>query len=67
VETLQEIAEQLACTCLFGDWRMLWIDEADAIPPVAQVRLLTLLDDLTRGTDVACASNSGAPTAELLS
>ena len=57
VETIQEIAQQLACTCLFGDWRMLWIDEADAIPPVAQVRFLTLLDDLPRGIAIACTSN----------
>lgn len=57
VETIQDIAQQLACTSLFGDWRLLWIDEADAIPPVAQVRFLTLLDDLPRGIAVACTSN----------
>jgi len=57
VETIEEIARQLACTCLFGDWRMLWIDEADAIPPVAQVRFLTLLDDLPCGIAIACTSN----------
>src|SRR6478609_10060266 len=57
VEMIHEIVQQLACTSLFGDWRMLWIDEADAIPPVAQVRFLTLLDDLPRGVAVACTSN----------
>jgi len=57
VETIQDIARQLVGTSLFGDWRLLWIDEADAIPPVAQVRFLTLLDDLPRGTAVACTSN----------
>ncbi len=57
VETIEEIARQLACTGLFGDWRMLWIDEADAIPPVAQVRFLSLLDDLPRSVAVACTSN----------
>lgn len=57
LEMIHEIAQQLACTSLFGDWRMLWIDEADAIPPVAQVRFLTLLDDLPRGVAVACTSN----------
>ena len=57
VETIEETARQLACTCLSGDWRMLWIDEADAIPPVAQVRFLTLLDDLPRGIAIACTSN----------
>lgn len=57
VETIEEISRQLACTCLFGNWRMLWIDEADAIPPVAQVRFLTLLDDLPAGIAIACTSN----------
>lgn len=57
VEIIHEIVQQLVCTSLFGDWRMLWIDEADAIPPVAQVRFLTLLDDLPRGVAVACTSN----------
>jgi replication-associated recombination protein RarA len=57
VETIEEIARQLACTCLFGDWRMLWIDEADAIPPVAQVRFLTLLDDVPPGVAIARTSN----------
>lgn len=57
VETIQEISQQLAHTSLFGEWRLLWIDEADAIPPVAQVRFLTLLDDLPRGIAVACTSN----------
>lgn len=57
VETIEEISRELACTSLFGDWRLLWIDEADAIPPVAQVRFLTLLDDLPHGIAIACTSN----------
>jgi replication-associated recombination protein RarA len=57
VEMIHEIVPQLGGTSLFGDWRLLWIDEADAIPPVAQVRFLTLLDDLPRGVAVACTSN----------
>lgn len=36
---------------------MLWIDEADEIPRLAQVRFLTLLDDLPLGVAVACTSN----------
>ena len=36
---------------------MLWIDEADEIPRLAQVRFLTLLDDLPAGVAVACTSN----------
>jgi replication-associated recombination protein RarA len=57
VEVIEEIGRQLAGTSFFGDWRLLWIDEADAIPPVAQVRFLTLLDDLPRGIAIACTSN----------
>ena len=57
VELIEDIARQLAGTSLFGDWRLLWIDEADAIPPVAQVRFLTLLDDLSPGVAIACTSN----------
>ncbi len=57
VEMIQEIVQKLAGMSLFGDWRLLWIDEADAIPIVAQVRLLTLLDDLPRGVAAACTSN----------
>ena len=57
VEAIEDIARQLAGTSLFGDWRLLWIDEADAIPPVAQVRFLTLLDDLPCGVAIACTSN----------
>ena len=36
---------------------MLWIDEADEIPRVAQVRFLTVTDDLPSGVIVACTSN----------
>ena len=36
---------------------MLWIDKANAIPPVAQVRFFTLLDDLPRGIAIACTGN----------
>ena len=57
VERIEEIAANLHYKNLFGDWRMLWIDEADEIPRVAQVRFLTLLDDLPGGVVVACTSN----------
>ncbi len=36
---------------------MLWVDEADEIPRVAQIRFLTLLDDLPNGVVVVCTSN----------
>jgi replication-associated recombination protein RarA len=57
LEVIEEIGRQFQQTNLFGDYRMLHIDEADAIPPVAQVRFLSLLDDLPDGVVVACTSN----------
>ena len=57
MEKIEDIAANLHYKNLFGDWRMLWIDEADEIPRVAQVRFLTLLDDLPHGVVVACTSN----------
>ena len=57
VEVVDDIAASLAYRSLFGDWRLLWIDEADRIPTVAQVRLLTVLDDLPAGVAILCTSN----------
>lgn len=42
---------------LYGTFKLFWIDEADRIPATAQVRFLTLLDDLPSGNIVACTSN----------
>lgn len=42
---------------LYGAFKLFWIDEADKIPSTAQVRFLTLLDDLPAGNIVACTSN----------
>jgi DNA polymerase III delta prime subunit len=58
VDTLDDIERQLAMTNLFGDWRMLWVDEGDAVPSVAQIRLLTLLDELPPGVIVLFTSNN---------
>lgn len=57
VEVVDELARQLAYGSLYGDYNFLWVDEADKIPAVAQVRFLTLLDDLPQGTAVVCTSN----------
>lgn len=57
IEVVEELARELATTSLFSEWRLLWIDEADKIPTIAQVRLLTLLDDLPPGVAVFCTSN----------
>lgn len=58
VDRLDELTSSLQLTDLFGDYRIVQIDEADAIPTVAQVRMLTVLDDLPRGVVVVCTSNS---------
>jgi replication-associated recombination protein RarA len=57
IERIELLAECLHYKSLFGDWRMVWIDEADEIPRVAQVRFLTVMDDLPAGVIVACTSN----------
>lgn len=57
IEKVEEIANDLHYRDMFGGYRLIWIEEADAVPAVAQVRLLTLLDDLPSGTAVVCTSN----------
>ena len=57
IETVEDIANDLHYRDMFGTYRLIWIEEADVVPPVAQVRLLTLLDDLPKGCAVVCTSN----------
>jgi len=57
VETIEHIAQSLRMTNLFAGYRFLCIEEADRIPPAAQVRLLLLLDELPPQTAVVCTSN----------
>jgi DNA polymerase III delta prime subunit len=57
LETLEDIARDLQFRDMFGAYRMIWIDEADAIPSAAQIRFLTLLDDLPNSCAVVCTSN----------
>jgi replication-associated recombination protein RarA len=56
-ERIEEIAASFHYKSLFSDWRLLWIDEADEIPRVAQVCSLTVFDDLPHGVAVVCTSN----------
>jgi replication-associated recombination protein RarA len=58
VEAVEELAARLRYKELFGGYRFIWIDEADKIPLVAQVRFLSLLDDLPKQTAVVCTCNS---------
>lgn len=57
IELIEELARSLHYKGLFGDYRLVHIDEADEIPRVAQVRFLSLLDDLPNGVAVVCTSN----------
>jgi DNA polymerase III delta prime subunit len=56
-ERVEEIANALHYRDMFGTYRFIWIEEADAIPAIAQIRFLTLLDDLPPGCAVVCTSN----------
>lgn len=57
IDRVEQIANDLHYRDMFGSYRMLWIEEADKVTPAAQVRLLTLLDDLPNGCAVVCTSN----------
>ena len=57
MDKLDEIEAQLHYKSLFGDYRLVNVEEADTIPSTAQVRFLTLLDDLPPGVVVVCTSN----------
>lgn len=57
IEKVEELERELRLRGFFDDYRLFWIDEADAIPSVAQTRFLTLMDDLPTGVAMACTSN----------
>jgi DNA polymerase III delta prime subunit len=57
MELVEQLAQQMVYRPMTGDYRLIWIDEADEIPRVAQVRTLTLLDDLPAGNAIVCTSN----------
>jgi MoxR-like ATPase len=57
IEIVDEIARSFHYKDLFGAYRILSIEEVDKVPMLAQVRLLTLLDDLPDRTAVVCTSN----------
>ena len=57
IEEVEELSTRWHYRDLFGDYRVLRIEEVDKVPHVAQVRLLTLLDDLPANAAVVCTSN----------
>lgn len=46
IEAVEELAASLRYRELFGQYRLIRVEEVDKVPVVAQVRLLTLLDEL---------------------
>jgi replication-associated recombination protein RarA len=56
-EVVDEMSASMAYKDMFGGYRLIWIDEADKIPSLAQVRILSFLDDLPRYAAVVCTSN----------
>src|SRR6185436_15984472 len=57
IEVIENLANRFTGSNLYDNYDLVWIDEADEIPRVAQVRFLTLLDDLRPGVAVICTSN----------
>ena len=59
LETVDELTTSMHYCSLTGDYKLIWIDEIDAIQRniPAQMRFLTMLDDLPDGCAIACTSN----------
>lgn len=59
LDRVEEIAAGLPYRDLYADYKAIWFEECDKMSMAAQVRMLTLLDDLneTRGTVILCTSN----------
>lgn len=59
IDVIRDITQSLALSHndLFGEYRVIAVQEADAIPSIAQTRWLTTLDNLPRRTAVVCTSN----------
>ncbi len=57
IEEVNSMARDLHYRDMFGKTRVWQIEEVDKVPTVAQVRLLTLLDDMPSGTAFVCTTN----------
>jgi len=57
IDQADEIARSFRLTDMFGGYRVLQIEEVDSVPMVAQVRMLTLLDELPKKCAVVATSN----------
>ena len=58
IEKVRDIAADLHYKDLFGSYRVIWVEEADAIPSAAQTRFLLLMDELPPGCAVICTTNA---------
>ena len=56
-ETVKGWHDARGLSCLWGDWRIKVIEEADKVPAIAQVLMLDYLDQLTPGTAILATSN----------
>ena len=57
VETIDDWAGRLCFRELYGNYRVLWIEEVDKVNAFVQARMLSLLDDLPDHVAVVCTSN----------
>lgn len=57
IEQVEQLARTLGCREMFGSYRVIRVEEVDAVPTVAQIRFLTLSDDLPPHTAIICTSN----------
>ena len=60
IERVEDIAATLPYRDLYSDYKAIWFEECDKMSLAAQVRLLTLLDDVEQlpGIVIVCTSNS---------
>jgi len=65
IEQVEDLARTVQMTNMYGDYRVIRVEEIDAVPKVAQVRLLTLLDDLPRGNAFIGTSNCSIKQLEM--
>ena len=59
MDRVEAIADGLPYRDLYADYKAIWFEECDKMTNAAQVRMLTILDDLNdlNGTVVLCTSN----------
>lgn len=64
IDDVEDIRRDLRFRDMFGNRRTWWVEEVDKVPHLAQVALLTLLDDLPNDTAFIATTNQNADTLE---